>query len=68
MRNHKPNPERVRNIYKRYLSKNSNSDIWARELINGLFEIDDYGTPLLVQHDTFLEKYRLFEEINNGLD
>lgn len=66
MTNHKPQGYCTQQKYKRYLSKNNDADIWARELLNGLFEIDDYGQPLIVQHDTFLDKYTLFEEINNG--
>ncbi len=72
MRNHKPNPERVRNIYHRYLSKYGYNDIWARELINGFYEIDDINCfgdkPFSIEGDTFLSRYELFEEINNGLD
>ncbi len=66
MNKNKPQGNTTNQKYKRYLNKFDSSDIWARELLNGLFEIDDYGQPLIIQHETFLSKYILFEEINNG--
>ena len=70
MKNYDGDGQRVRNLYKRYLSKHGARDIWARELLNGWFEINDCtgsGLPTSdCPHDLFLEHYRLFEEINNG--
>lgn len=71
MNKNKPQGYVVREKYSRYLSKHGASDIWARELLNGLFEIDDRQPSVLsphhtIEHDEFLSNYELFEEINNG--
>lgn len=60
--------KRVRNLYKRYLNKHDASDIWARELINGLFEIDDMNPlerPYFMSHEEFLTNYDLYVEKRN---
>ncbi len=68
MNKHKPQGKHVNHKYSRYLSKHGMNDIWARELLNGLFEIDDMdgkGNRLL-RFNEFTDNYQLFEEINNG--
>jgi len=62
MNKHKPQGHKVHKKYSRYLSKSGASDIWARELLNGMYDIDDRSFPTPVASDTFLNHYELYEE------
>lgn len=65
MNKNKPQGYCTKQKYSRYLGKNGARDVWARELLNGMFEIDDIrgcGAPIVYSHFSFLDNYELYEE------